>query len=244
MQETQNTSVPSGEQEEVLPTTNENLSESEENVVNHLASVSAQSTKFDGMCGRVKNVQFDEDVEETEELKRAVQQLADDTDVSQDKIIDTHVANNIAKVQDELREMVGLKPDDSRNIIVTIELPDGRTFNERFDAPTFDAEGYENRFQTLYNEILGLDEIRQDGIEGEVVPVQEIETRDETDGEKYEIDFSYTDKASGSFNKSTSTANKVLLVLSSNSTDFIFMLTVLLYGTLGILVFASQFGGF
>lgn len=227
---------------DILPTTNEELSEGERNVVNHLASVSAQSTKFDGMCGRVTNVQFDEEVEEPEELKQAIQQLSKDTDVAQEQIVDTQVANNISKVQDELREMVGLKPDESRDIIVTVQLPDGRTFNERFDAPTFDAESYENRFQTLYSEILGLDEIRQQGIEGEVVPVREVETRNKTNGAKYEIDFSYADKSSSSFGPNTSVTGKVSSTLGSENIPPILVMIVLVYGTIGLLVVASESG--
>lgn len=231
MEQTQTTTE---QAEQELPSTTQDLSEGERQVVNHLASVSAQSVRFDGMCGRITNVRFDDDVEEPEELKRSVQRLTRETDVAQDQIVDTGAADNIANVQDKLREMVGLKPEESRDIILTVQLPDGRSFNERFDAPTFDSDKHDNRFQTLYKDILGLNEIQQDGLEGEVVPVKEEDTRERTDGAKYEIDFSYANKTS--IGSDVSVTDKISIVPQTQSTALVALMAVVLYGFLGMVL--------
>lgn len=225
-----------------LPTTGEEQSEQEQEVVDFMATVSTRSTEFDGMCGKVVNVRFEDDSEETEEIREAVRKLTSRTSRIEEQVVDTGVADNVLEVQDKLREVTGVKPQEKRTIVVTVELPDGRTFSQRFEPPTFDSENYTNEFQSLYSEILGLDESRREGIEGRTVPVRDIETREETDGSMYEIDLSYADSLeTGSSRNRT---KRFISMFGSEAASAVLATAGVLYASVVLLVIALSIAGY
>jgi hypothetical protein len=93
------------------------------------------------------------------------------TERASNEVIDTGISENLITVQDQLREAVGLRSVDTRDIIMTVRLLDGGKFKQGFESATFDSEERDNRSQELYKNILGVEVLRHDGLIGETVPV-------------------------------------------------------------------------
>lgn len=170
---------------ESLPKREGDIEESEEEVLNYITEVSMKSQKYDGRCGKIKNVQLVSDTEIPDEQEEFMRKLGQYTD-NHIQSIDPEAEERIKESQKELRRFMGLEPKDTPDIVVTIELPDSYTFKTVFDAPRFDSDKVDNKFMELYEEVLNNNVKKNNQIVGSWVPIKE--SPDDKSSE-YEIDF-------------------------------------------------------
>lgn len=180
-------SVSKFDEENVLPE-NKDMDEDEEQVLNHIMGVSMKSQKYDGMCGKITEVELVKDSDISEEQKQFMKKLSQYTEDNRPGI-DPSAEEKITEAQKQLRKSLDLEPGDTLSISVTVELPDGRSFNRIFDAPQFDSEKVDNEFMELYRNVLGNTVKNKDKIVGCWVPIKRTE---EDDISTYDIDIDKT----------------------------------------------------
>lgn len=174
--------------------------ESEEEVLNHLMTVSMKSQKYDGLCGRITDVRMVRDEDVSEEQKQFIRKLSEYTE-SNRASIDPDAQDKISQAQKQLRQSMDMDPDGEFEVALTVELPDGRNFTEKYTAPRFDSEKVDNDFLKLYRNILGNNINRKDEIVGCWVPIDETESKY---GNSYDIDLNYYEDSKHNKNGSDS----------------------------------------
>lgn len=188
--------------DEQLLDTPSDVDENEEEVLNHLMTVSMKSQKYDGLCGRIIDVRMVRDEDISDEQKQFIRKLSEYTENNKAGI-DPDAQDKISQAQKQLRQSMNMDPKDEFEVALTVELPDGRTFTEKYTAPRFDSEEVDNDFLKLYRNILGNNVNRKDEIVGCWVPIDETKS---TYGNTYDIDLDYyedsEDNKSGSDSKS------------------------------------------
>lgn len=184
--------------------------EDEQEVVSYLSSVDANSTQYNGMCGRITDVSFREPEEETEEIRQIVRRISDETERFDDEVRTNNEIKDIAKVQQKLEEAVGLAQGDTKKIDVEVELPDSRRFTQIFEPPTFNSPESENQFLLLYENVLGLDVKEQESAIGEVVPVHSVSSSSER--EEFQITTSASARREKALNRSETPGEAGLVI--------------------------------
>lgn len=171
-------------EDNILPENKEDIDKSEQQVLNHIMGVSMKSQKYDGLCGKITKVELVKDKNISEEHKQFMKKLSQYTE-NNSHGIDPNAEDKITESQKQLRKSLDLEPGDTPNISVTVELPDGRTFDRIFDAPQFDSDKVDNEFMELYKNVLGNNIKNRDEIVGCWVP---IKRKEDNDISTYDID--------------------------------------------------------
>lgn len=179
--------------DELLPETAEDMDQSEKEVISHVMGVSMKSQKFDGMCGRITNVQIVRDEDVSEEHKDFFKKLSTYSE-DNSRSIDPDAQEKISAAQKELRKSLNMDARDEFEIAVTVELPDGRTFTETYTAPRFDSNELDNDFLKLYRDVLGKNVNSGEKLVGSWVPVDETDERSYNSSFSYNIDLEYYDR--------------------------------------------------
>lgn len=203
----------SNSSEENLLDTPSDVDDNEEEVLNHIMSVSMKSQKYNGKCGRITNVEIVRDKDIPDEQKEFIRQLSQYTDNNKQGF-DPDAQEKISQAQKQLRQSMNMDPKDEFEIAVTVELPDGRTFSETFTSPRFDSEDVDNKFLRLYRDILGNKINRKDEIVGCWVPINETGS---TYGPSYEIDLNYYENEENSEDNSESGFNNPISNMDNNT---------------------------
>lgn len=174
----------------LLPQDANEMDDDEKEVVSHVMGVSMKSQKFDGMCGRITNVQIVRDQDVSEQHKNFFKKLSS---YSQDNAhgIDPDAQEKISAAQEELRKSLNMDARDEFEIAVTVELPDGRTFTDTFTAPRFDTDKINNDFLKLYRDVLGKSVNSGEKLVGSWVPVNEEDDGSYNSSFSYNIDLDY-----------------------------------------------------
>lgn len=189
-----------GNSDEQLLDTPSDVDKNEEEVLNHLMTVSMKSQKYDGLCGRITDVRMVRDGEIPEKQKQFIRKLSDYTENNKAGI-DPNAQEKISQAQKQLHQSMNMEPDDEFEFAITVELPDGRTFTEKYTAPRFDSDEIENDFLKLYRDILGNNVNRKDEIVGCWVPINETGS---SYSKSYNIDLDYYENSESNKNDSDS----------------------------------------